>query len=231
MEKQNHIIKELTTLINKNNSNAYEVCATIWNYIQNQPQDQQQNVFTIFLKDIDYFDVDLTEKHYDYHNVSTEFESIYKLEKQVVRHLIEEAPNDSVFYRKLWDKITDNLLFPSISSQSLFLCFLWMDICIPYFNLGKGLTMEYDEYKKTIDKLKPICKKVNFIFGAPLNQRTQMTSLLLKISEEIKDEIELAVFWSYVLKIDSEMTKQIVTSELIRHTSKRISVQEDEDVL
>ena len=231
MEKQNHSIKELTTLINKNNSNAYEVCATIWNYIQNQPHNQQQNIFTIFLKDIDYFDVDLAEKHYDYNNVSAEFESIYKLEKQIVRHLIEEDPTDSLFYRKLWDKITDNLLLPNIPSQSLFLCFLWMDICIPYFNLGKGLTMEYDEYKKTLEKLVPICKKINFIFGAPLNQRTQMTSLLLKISEEIKNETELAVFWSYVLKINSEMTKQIVISEIKKQTSKRISVQEDEDAL
>lgn len=220
----NVIYDNLISAIQDNRENLWDACSAVWSLIRAKDEEEQERYFTLFLRDIDLYDVDIDdESHEKLKELQDGFLKVKDLEKRIIKSLISNNPTEASFYRQLWEKINDSLLFPNPVSQISFLACLWSDTRIPYFQLEEGLFMDDERYQAILEELSPYIKKANFIVSTDLQQRTQRASLLMKIAEEINDEEKVTVFWAYILsrvtfKIDRDQIFEIIKKKLLKES-------------
>lgn len=207
MSREKNFTKNLKNISNEKRSNIWELCSSVWFYLIKEPEAKQETIFTSFLKNFDYYDIQLEDYDYDLNQIYGEYNVVNDIKNRIISNLIEKNPEEDSFYHCIWEKIKDPFLFSNDNSAALFLCSLWSDTRIPYYKLDTGPLMDDDEYKHILSELDSLFKKVNFILSVPLQQRTQCSSLLLKLAREINDENKQAVFWSYVLHTSNKMTE------------------------
>lgn len=125
------------------------------------------------------------------------------------------------FYARLWSTITDNNAMLSDTDDIIFAIYrIWRSDCIPYFELEDGIRMTNDQFRDIAQKNKAKIKKVNYIIGAPLEQRTETGSLLLRVLSECETEAEKAVIMAQIL---GRVEQRILN--MVRMAN---SIQEDE---
>lgn len=104
------------------------------------------------------------------------------------------------FYTRLWSTLTDNNAMLSDVDAVIFAIYkIWRSACIPYFELEDGIRMTNEQYRDIAQKNKARIKKVNYIIGAPLEQRTETASLLLRVLSECETETERSVVMAQIL--------------------------------
>lgn len=195
------IQKELLKVAKAHNDTLWNTCTEIWRFILLQEQDVQGNYFSTFLSQIYQEDIGIT----DYQQFSSEevlsriSDDIDQLGNRIVENLVQQKMTEEAFYENLWGKICDSALLSDQTAQIAFLARLWLDPRIPYYQVEEGCTMENDEFIRIRQKIWPTLKKAYFILSIPIPQKTQRASLLMKLSNEIGDEREQAVFWASVI--------------------------------
>lgn len=199
MENRN---KELLACIKAHGGSAKNTCAAVWDLIQAQEPEEGKRYFEAFLSQIYVEDI---YKEAGNGFLSDEVlgqiaDGIGDLGNRIVLNLVKQRPSEEAFYANLWEKLQDTALLPDREAQSLFLCWLWLDTHIPYYQIGEGCRMEEEEFARRKNELWPLLKKAFFILSFPLRQRTQRSSLLMELADELADERDRAVYWSCVIK-------------------------------
>ena len=221
---ENIMYDDLISAIQDNRGNLWSACSAVWSLILDKDEEERERYFTFFLRDIDLYDMDIDdESHEKLEELQNGFLKVKDLEKRIIKSLVSKNPTEESFYRQLWEKINDSLLFPNPVSQISFLSCLWSDTRIPYFQLEEGLFMDNERYQAILEELSPYIKKANFIVSTDLQQRTQRASLLMKIAEEIKDKEKVTVFWAYILsrvtfRIDRDQIIEIIKKKLLEES-------------
>ncbi len=217
---ENIIYDNLISAIQDNRESLWSACSAVWSLILDKDEEERERYFTFFLRDVDLFDMNIEDESQEKLNeLQDSFLKVKDLERRIIKSLISKNPTEENFYRHLWEKINDSLLFPNPTSQISFLACLWSDIRIPYFQLEEGLLMDNERYQAILEELSPYIKKVNFILSTDLKQRTQRASLLMKIAEEINDKENVTVFWAYIL---SRVTFNINRGQILEIVKKKL---------
>lgn len=161
----------------------------------------------------------------DYETANSELEQLFeqedfqKLQRScvglangILEKLISSNCGEGEFYEILWKEIHEGILFTNDEERQFVLFFCWNDVRLPYFRLNQGVYMENEEYQGMVAKLSEEIKKCKFIMNSRLEQRTQQSSLLLEILQDLEDEREKAVVFSQITGYIEQRTTQSVLS-------------------
>lgn len=225
---------QLFALVEDNASSVWECCSVVWEYIEAQPADDREAIFYFFLNDIDLSDFEISNPPSIDFEEKSEFRDIREIEQRIIKALVSENNTEEAFYHKLWEKINDPYLFETAKEQAAFLCVLWLDSRIPYFQLEEGSRMDNDEYQAISQKLKPLLKKANYILNTTIEQKTQRASLLMAIADNIVDEREKTVFWAKIIsrptaRINFNLIAQKIAEALVEKGVKDFSITKGDD--
>lgn len=121
-----------------------------------------------------------------------------KLIDGILTKLIQQGLECGEFYRKLWNSIQNDALLDLEEEKIYALYYLWIDGRLPYFSLDKGIYMENDEFRELSAKRRKEIKKACYILEAPLQQRTEQTSLIIQILDGCESEEEKAVILAQI---------------------------------
>lgn len=132
---------------------------------------------------------------------------IREMESQIVKELIFQDVSEKVFYGEIWKRMSDPLLVSDSYQKSYFLLRMWLDSRVPYYQLGLGVNMSNEAYKKCVQQVNSSYKKMLFAMNAGYPQKTQKASILMKIAEEIPSQEQRIVFWALTL---GRLERQII---------------------
>lgn len=104
------------------------------------------------------------------------------------------------FYRLLWDSISNhNPLLTEEDDVIYAIYMIWQDGRLPYFQLDEGLKMTNERFMEITRKNKALIKKANFIIRSSMEQRTEVSALLLNILSECETEEDQVVVLAQIL--------------------------------
>lgn len=121
-----------------------------------------------------------------------------KISDEMLKALIAENLEESIFYQKLWG-IVNNPFFSESNAREFVFYNLLMDSQIPYFKVDDGLRMSNDEFQKTLGALFSLKAEVRFLLKRDFDQRTQRASNLLDLFDKVTDRNEKVVLMAYLL--------------------------------
>lgn len=104
------------------------------------------------------------------------------------------------FYQDIWQQLHDNFCR---NDREWALALFHMASCklYPYRSVGIGLSMEDEEYKKIITKLKALFfKDIEYILSLDYDQKTQQVSLLLEKMQSLPDRDSQVVYLCMLLE-------------------------------
>lgn len=112
----------------------------------------------------------------------------------ILNSALNKNCSEDDFYELLWHSIADcNPLLPEEDDVIYAIYMIWQDGRIPYFQLGEGLKMTNERFAEITRKNKVLIKKANFIIRSSLEQRTEVSGLLLKILSECETQEDAVV--------------------------------------
>lgn len=204
---------EFFGIVEKNKQNLYEICkACMVRMIEDS--DTAQEGFQYFLTQIPlprYNQNEVPEELFDV--VEDEVDSdtqnrLDKMEYQIVKELIFQDVSEDIFYKEIWKRLSDTLLVSDNYQRAYFLYRLWMDLRIPYYQLGLGTIMDSETYNQCVKRVEIPYKMMLFAMSAGYPKKTQKASILMKIADEIPSREERIVFWSLTLgRLEQQIIK------------------------
>lgn len=195
---------ELEELRDQHADCLYDIAASAVDYLARDEACAQEK-FRCLLTQVPlprYAKDEVPERFFDIDEALVNPETDFRLAStinQVVRELILKNVTEDEFYAELWRRFSDTILIPDAAQRAVFLLRLWLDVRIPYYQLGPGITMPNEQYHQLVKQLEPQRRKVSFILNAGYPQKTQKASILMKVAGELSSDEERAVFWSIVL--------------------------------
>lgn len=189
-------LTEFERIINQPIESIWSTCKEIVAFINEKPDNEQEEIFTSFLKDVDLRDLDVANGELD---ELLEHDSVRKTTDIILDNLVKKRIDEDSFYTRLWDKYCDEDLFPAEDDKVAFLGFLWLDARIPYYKVSVGCSMEEEEFQVRVNQIKRQLRKAEFVIWLNNEQKTERVSILYEISQEIMDEKDKIVFGACVI--------------------------------
>ena len=119
----------------------------------------------------------------------------------LIQNSIRDSVDEDTFYRKVWTIIQNNKMFKTKRDRAYALFVLADNSLVPYRNVGTGISMENDEYRKIIDSFDASAiLDTRYILKTSYDQRTQRASLLLDKLLALESKEERTVYFSIVLE-------------------------------
>lgn len=126
------------------------------------------------------------------------------------------------FYRVLWERIfLNDILFQKKEQKIYALLKIWKDNRIPYYEIEPGLKMKNDEYKEIVEEIRSEIEKSIFITFSKFEQKTQRSSLFLKLLGECKEEKEKIVLLSVMLSLVEKKVQNDILDKVKEATEIR----------
>lgn len=138
-------------------------------------------------------------------DVSEQFQLVSSYGKMIdgaLEALLRQNMPCKEFYAKLWEYIAKDTILSGAKEKAFALFYIWIDVRIPYFELEPGLKMSNEVYQEVSGKLRALIKKARFILYAPVEQKTERASRILKLVDGVQDEKERAVLTAWVLAMN-----------------------------
>ena len=126
------------------------------------------------------------------YHTKEEYEKLIKKASSVMsgilENLVESKPTEDEFYKQLYEFISMKYLFNDDEDRLGAILFLINSPFIPYYLLDSGIKMEEEEFRELTKASYPYLTKLVFILNSRVQQRTETSSLIIKVFDEIKDE-------------------------------------------
>ena len=135
---------------------------------------------------------------------------VWKITDRILDNLISEKPNEDLFYRKLYAKIFDELLFSTDLEIICALSFLVVCPRIPYFQLFDGLKMDLDEYSAITTSIYKQISKAIFAIYYGYEQNTELASQFYEIVKELEGDKKRIVFIAQLISFYNSQIKRLI---------------------
>lgn len=119
--------------------------------------------------------------------------------KKLIANMVAEQMEESDFYNKLWEQVSDDLQYAKEIDKICVLIALSVDQRIPYFKLGQALKMDNGQYQKVANTIEQQISKAFFALRCGYEQNTEVASQLYSILQEIEDEEKRIVFLATIV--------------------------------
>lgn len=201
--------------IEENKRCLYDICKACMNWLM-EDTDTAQEGFRFFLTELQfprYAEDEISDELFDVAEDEIDSDTQNRLDEmecQIVKELIFQNVSEDIFYKEVWKRLSDTLLVSDEYQRAYFLYRLWMDLRIPYYQLGLGTIIDSETYAQCVKRVEIPYKKMLFAMNAGYPKKTQKVSVIMEIADEIQGRDERIVFWSLTL---GRLEKQIVKLE------------------
>lgn len=205
---------EFSDIVEGNKQCLYEICKLCMKRLI-EDNDAAQEGFRYFLTQVSlphYDEDEVPETIFDVEEdeISSETQNRLKeMEYQIVKELIFQDVSEDTFYKEIWKRLSDTLLVSDDYQRGYFLYRLWMDLRIPYYQLGLGTIMDSETYTHCVKQIEIPYKRMLFAMSAGYPKKSQKASVIMKIADEIPNQEERIVFWSLTLGRLEEQIKKL----------------------
>lgn len=196
------ICNQILNVARERNQTVWDTCQHVLEFILEQDESVRETFFSTFLAQVnieDVADFEDGQESYFSEDALDHMKDIDDVANRIFEGLFREQVSKESFYEMLWKELCDSLIFHDRLEQAAFLEWLWVNPCIPYYYLGEGCKMSDEAFCETIKKILPEINQARFLLSAPLAQKTQRASLLIKLADGLCDESEKIVFWACVV--------------------------------
>ena len=175
----------------KYKQNIWDFCGNYFNlYLKDNPdQEDRLKNFTLLLEwhgqSDETLEVDELFKKEDCQNTTNR---IFEFTKKIIDNLVSENLQENDFYKKLLEKLLDDVLFSTPLEKICGLVVMILSPKIPYFKLGHATKMEDDKFKEISDSIAIEISKAYFALQYGYTQKTELASHLYNIIKEQNSE-------------------------------------------
>lgn len=175
----------------------------------------QEAAFCYFLEESD--DIESSGKsEADRYFTATEIQKLEresgKLVEGILTNLLERKMTPENFYGELWKKaIAKNSILELEKERIYALYRIWIDGRIPYFQLENDLKMTNEKYREVIEKNRVQIREAIFIMNSQFTQKTERSSLIVKVLDSCSTEEDKAVVLAQILNISE---RKVITKLL-----------------
>lgn len=162
----------------------------------------QAAAFRFFLENANH--IQKSGKEVEAYFTATELQKLAlqcdQLAAGLMDHLIGQNLDADTFYSELWHRGVDaDTNFPEEKEKIYAMYRFWMDGRIPYFQLEEGMHMSEEKFSQIIEEKEKDIKKAVFILNCRYSQKTERSSLLMKVLDSCRTEEEKAVLLAQIL--------------------------------
>ena len=208
-------ISILSDYLGKCDGKVTDVLYEIWSIIDNCEDSEKIAAFRFFFENQKIINSDgsleTKKSYFTDAQISTSIERLInkdingKIEK-LTENAVKNNYSEDRFYELLWEIVVKSSKTKRDKAMALF--FIMENALLPYKNVGTGKEMSQEDYENYIDKIgQRKIDEINYIFGLPLEQKTQTSSLLLERLLDIDDKNEQIVLLSIILEQNNEKVK------------------------
>lgn len=202
----------LNDVLSKVKGERLDIAAAVYKEIQSEKDSVR--AFQYFLQNADDI-ISTEEQEIPPRYTAAETQKLKNNCASCVMGILNSALNkncsEDAFYELLWNSIANhNPLLPGEDDVIYAIYLIWQDGRIPYFQLEEGLKMTNERFAEVIRKNKSLIKKANFIIRSSLEQRTEVSGLLLKLLSECETQEDATVVLAQTLaRLEQKIVSQI----------------------
>lgn len=182
----------------------------LYSMLKEETETSRIQCFQLICENVGDIDSDKSKKIKPYF-VEGEVEKLKKLYGKYIdetinsvrKKVIYQKLTSNEFYSLLWNMIFENSMLISDKERAFGLLWILADDGIPYYELGKPLSMENDEYKKIIENNRKSVDRIMYILSIPFEQKTEVASMILQELENKEYKVQ-AVLLSQALAVYSK---------------------------
>lgn len=197
---RNDVITEMR--LAKGTDDFFACCISSYQLLEKLQPEERLDMFAMFFQ--------MTEEHYFSKrdrvpisdNLRARLDDYSMKFKKLVHGLIDIfSPNgyaEQLYYQKLWDGFGVFLTDASEEEKGYCLFETALDRRTPYYELPLGLKMSNEKHDEIVDIIRPSIRRLNFAFNLHGSYRTETTSRMVHLMEELSDLEQKSVFLSYL---------------------------------
>lgn len=174
-----------------------DICADIfYHFLKEDPSNAVQN-FQIFLelwRDVDTDQTVEVGKYFSVEDYEKTLTSIQPIISKLISNLVEENASADQFYARLWDSISNKALFPSDVECICAILYVVASPLTPYFQMKDPVQIDNEKFNEIGELIKPQIQKAFFAINREYQKRTEVSSQLIFILEELDDMEQRIVF-------------------------------------
>lgn len=218
-------MKEIKKLIEHFDGEVYDLC-----YKLLSENEEHAEIFQFvcenLLKTPDYPSIKIN-KYWEKEEID-KYVSIYgDMVDSTIKNVIQKCAYGMIeveeFYEKLWESYSSSAT--TLKEKAFVFYYTILDRRIPYIYIGEPLSMAQEKYEAILNKNKGYLKKIENIFDASFNQKTEVASLVLQCINRIEDYEGKVVALARAMEMNAKKTKNksdIERAELVRVIDQRI---------
>lgn len=179
-----------------------DICAEIFcRFLKEEPSNAAQN-FQLLLELWPEVDTDQTVevgKYFSEEEYKETFQSIQPIIGKLVNNLVEEnAPADQ-FYARLWESISNKVLFPSELECICAILYVLASPLTPYYQMEEPIQIDDEKFNAIGEIIKPQVQKAFFALNRKYRKRTEVSSQLIFILENLDNVEQRIVFMAKLI--------------------------------
>jgi len=224
---QQVVLDYLSKVIIESEQDRINICAWIYRKISTEDVDSVE-LFRFFLENADDVESDDSAKANEVFSEADvkEYRKKYAtLTDAVFEKVLAENYSETHFYKKLWESINESVIFDTEKAKIFALYYIWIDVRIPYYQLGDGLSMTNQKFSEITTRIRGDIKKARFILKTnKFDQRTNRSSILLELIEKQSSFEERTVLLAHVISF----LKPTISESILRDILHAKGIQEQE---
>ena len=179
-----------------------DICAEIFYRFLKENSAKAAQTFQSLLElwpDVDTDQTVEAEKYFSEEEYERAFTSIQPIISTLVNNLVEENIPADQFYARMWDSISNKDFFPSEVECICAILYVLDSPLTPYYQMKDPIQMDNEKFNAIGEIIKPQVKKALFALNRKYRQRTEVSSQLIYILEEIDDVEQRIVFMAKLI--------------------------------
>lgn len=143
--------------------------------------------------------------------------------KNIVRQIAECNDTPDVFYSKLWNEIfVSSMLLSGSEQYAVVLKMLNEKISLlPYYQAINLRSMEDEEYKKAVDRIRPQIIETIHMLNRHFEQKTERASQMCRIVNSLSQE-DACVYWAAIINLVEKTGYRVGYSHAMAEIKKKL---------
>lgn len=190
-----------------------DICAEVFYHFLKEDSSNATQNFQSFLElwpDIDTDQTVEVEKYFSEEEYEGTFKSIQPVISTLLNNQVEENAPADLFYTRMWGSISNKDLFPSEVECICAILYVLASPLIPYYQMKDPVRMDNEKFNEIGELIKPQVKKALFALNRKYRQRTEVSSQLVFILEEIDDVEQRIVFMAKLIGYYQVREKRLI---------------------
>lgn len=179
-----------------------DVCAEIFYLFLKEDSSNAARNFQSFLElwpDVDTDQTVEAKKYFSEEEYEQAYDSIRPIISTLLNNLVEENVPAEQFYTRMWGSISNKDFFPSEVECICAILYVLASPLIPYYQMKAPVQMDNEKFHEIGKIIRPQVKKALFALNRKYRQRTEMSSQLIFILDEIDDVEQRIVFMAKLI--------------------------------